>query len=241
MRRLFAITLLLAAVTAGTVARAAPVHDFHAAMAEAAKHYRFAAFYLRTGNAGVAAIEIQSLQETWQALATAFVKAPPDLYATDPEWASTLAEIGKRAGDALTAVDAGDTDAAARHLAPIRGQLVQLRRRNGLFIFADYVEEANRAFDLLFEFRRRPIDFDNTDDVRTLLTRAAVASDWYRRCLEAAPEKTRASEEFRRLVEISIASMGRIWDAVRERDQRRVVNILREIRSADRLLYLRFG
>ncbi|MEK9726272.1 MAG: hypothetical protein VW405_22675, partial [Rhodospirillaceae bacterium] len=124
---------------------------------------------------------------------------------------------------------------------PIRQALVDLRRRNGLFLFADYVEEANRAMDALFEYRRKTIDFANLEEVRTLLRRTAVTADWYRRCMEAAPEAYQQSVEFKRLIDVSLASLSLIWEAARERNQRRVINILRELRSSDRLLYLRFG
>ena len=51
-------------------------------------------------------------------------------YLGDAAWAATLTGIGKRLGDALAATDRGDLKAAGEVLAPIRGELGDLRARN---------------------------------------------------------------------------------------------------------------
>ena len=63
---------------------------------------------------------------------------------------------------------------------------------------------------------------------------------WYRRCQRDAPDAVRGNEQFTRLMETSLQSLGLIWEAARNGNARRVINILREVRSADRLLYLQF-
>jgi len=55
-----------------------------------------------------------------------------------------------------------------------------------------------------------------------------------------APEEYKASTEFQRLMEVSLRSLSFIWDAAHKQQERRVINILQELRSSDRLLYLRF-
>ena len=54
-----------------------------------------------------------------------------------------------------------------------------------------------------------------------------------------APEEYKASTEFQRLMEVSLRSLSFIWDAAHKQQERRVINILQELRSSDRLLYLR--
>ena len=47
--------------------------------------------------------------------------------------------------------------------------------------------------------------------------------------------------QFQRIMDSAIESLGLIWDAIDERNARRVINNLRGLRSSGGLLYLRFG
>ena len=221
-------------------ANAFVIDQFHAALTEADQDYRSASFYLRTGNPGVALLELQALSDKWQALSKTFSDQPPDPYANDPTWSGTLGQIGHHVDTALADVEAGNVKAAQDQLKPIRAALVDLRRRNGIFLFVDCMAEANWAIDTLYDYRHRPVDFDDQHDVDELLRRAAVAAHWYERCFRTAPQKYKMSAEFQRLMQASLGSLGLIWDAVHKKQERRVINILRELRSSDRLLYLRF-
>lgn len=231
---------LIIMTSVSSASHAAPVHDFHAALGDADRDYRSASFYLRTGNPGVAILELQSLSEKWQALTARFMDNPPGVYATDPKWSDSLREIGTQISSALSSAGREDVAAAKHQLQPIRTALADLRRRNGVFIFADCVEEANRAMDALFVYRRKPPNFDVRGEVDELLRRAAITSHWYDRCFRTAPDKYTSSTEFKRLMEVSLKSLALIWDAAHKKQERRVINILRELRSSDRLLYLRF-
>ena len=221
-------------------ANAFVIDQFHAALTEADQDYRSASFYLRTGNPGVALLELQALSDKWQTLSKTFSDQPPGPYAKDPAWSATLGQISHQVDTALADVEAGNVKAAQGLLEPIRAALADLRRRNGIFMFADCVEEANQAMDALYAYRHRPPNFDDQRDVDELLRRAAVTAHWYERCFKTAPEKYAVSTEFQRLMEASLRSLGLIWEAVHNKQERRVINILRELRSSDRLLYLRF-
>lgn len=232
-----AILLLMAFPSSSS---AAAVDEFHTALTEADRDYRSASFYLRTGNPGLALLEIQALSDKWQALSETFRDQPPDAYANDRAWASTLGQIHHRIGSALADAEVGNIKAVRDHLEPIRAVLADLRRRNGIFLFSDCVEEANRAMETLFAYRHRPANFDDQRDVDELLRRAAVTAHWYERCFKTAPKHYKASTEFQRLMVASLRSLGLIWEATHKKQERRVINILRELRSSDRLLYLRF-
>ena len=85
-----AILLLMAFPSSSS---AAAVDEFHTALTEADRDYRSASFYLRTGNPGLALLEIQALSDKWQVLSETFRDQPPDAYANDRAWASTLGQI----------------------------------------------------------------------------------------------------------------------------------------------------
>ena len=243
MRKIIRVAMLftiLFFITFSSSAKPTAVDEFHAALTEADRSYRSASFYLRTGNPGVAAMELQTLSEKWQSLSRTFNDHPPEIYVNDPAWAETLGQIGHRIDAALANAVTGKIKAARGKLDPIRAALTNLRRRNGIFIFADCVEEANQAMDALYVYRHRPPRFGDQRDVDQLLRRAAVTAHWYARCFKTAPKQYKASTEFQRLMESSLRSLGLIWDATHKKQKRRIINILRELRSTDRLLYLRF-
>ncbi|MDP6706200.1 MAG: hypothetical protein QF893_07655 [Alphaproteobacteria bacterium] len=242
-RLLLSISILISmlALLASGGAAAGQVSEFHTVVAEASGHYRQAGFYLRTGNTMVAAFELAQMREKWGALVDRFGKAPPDPYAQDAAWRETLDNVGGRIERSLAAVEAGDAAVAKTELAPVRSILGKLRRRNGVFLFSDCVDQANAAFRQLFQFRHAPPDFERWQEVDKLRRALAVTSHWYERCRDEAPVAYAQDPQFERLMRTSLDSLSRIWAAIEGKDARRLISILRELGSSDRLLYLRFG
>jgi hypothetical protein len=234
------VIVLLAFHTAGP-ARAAAVHDFHAAVAGAFGHYRLVMYSLRTGNQAIALFELDRMAANWKTIEQRFAASPPDIYANDPAWRDTLDAIGDAVEAGLAAAEAGDVKTAMRRLKPVRGEMSGLRRRNGVFLFPDCVENANLAFERLFAYRREPTDFVDAGAVNGLRRALAITVHWYETCRDTAPAAIRDDAQFRRIMDSAIDSLGLIWDAIDERNARRVINNLRGLRSSDGLLYLRFG
>ena len=77
-----------------------------------------------------------------------------------------------------------------------------------MFVFADYVEEANSAFRKLFYFRRHPPDFADERDVDALRQALAVTIHWYSRCRDNAPASIAGDEQFKRLIKNSLYYFG---------------------------------
>ncbi len=225
----------------GSSVSAAPIHEYRTAAGDAYAHFREASFYLRTGNPMIAGIGLQDMKDKWQYIVDRFAKDPPGVYAADKLWEPTLLNIRKRISDGLKAVDEGDLDAAKKHITPIRKTLSDLRARNGVFLFSDRVDRANAAMDAIWKFRRTPPDFGNAEEVNDLRQKTTLMTYWYERCRDTAPEETRNDPQFKRLVDQTLYSLGRMWLAIEEKNQRRVINILREMKSSDRLLFLHFG
>ena len=72
-----------------------------------------------------------------------------------------------------------------------------------------------------------------------------AAIDTYRAALSAcndrAPENIAGEPEFRRLMDSALASLSALRDWVVKKDPARIHSYLIELRSTDRLLYLRYG
>ena len=243
MRRIFfalALLIVLAHVTPATV-QAAAVHDFHDAAALAYRHYRAAMFYLRTGNAMVASFELEQMARRWNAVIDRFGTAPPDVYSTDFSWEKTLRDIQKRADSALETAARGDAKAARKQIMPIRRILSALRKRNGVTAYSDTVDAANAAFARLWRYRHKPPDFSSVGELDRLRQALAVTIHWCERVQADAPPAIRDDEEFKRLMDRHLSSLGRVWVAIKEKSRLNLINILRELHSSDDLLFLKFG
>jgi hypothetical protein len=95
--------------------------------------------------------------------------------------------------------------------------------------------------DRLFRYRHAPPDWNDPAAVDALRAETAVTDYLYRRCRDLAAPEVQASAEFRRIIDNAIASLELLPAAIRAGDEAAVIRILRELRSFDRMLWLRFG
>lgn len=236
-------SLVVCAVFLGPApsARSAPIHDFSNAVFTAYGHYREALFYLGNGNAQVAAFELEEMTARWKAIVEKFAESPPGVFSADPTWRQTLLDIDTKVAASLEAAINNDTKAAEKLLDPVRRTLSELRRRNGVFNFSDYVDNANAAFDELWKYRRNPPDFGSREQVDQLRRDLAVTTYLYELCRDNAPAAIRDNPEFKRLMEASLQALNRIWGVAADKKVDILISILRGQHSANRILFLRFG
>ncbi len=222
-------------------ARADATADFHRQASDAYRHYREAVFYLKRKNTMAGAFEVESFRDKWRALTAAFETKPPAPYAADGKWSETLTGVGAIADKALTAAVDGEAETAGKALAPVKGMLAGLRKRNGVTLFRDHVENANTAFRRLFHFRRNPPDFADAAQIKRLRADLEAAIAAYKTCREKAPADVAGDDQFRRLIDDSLFYLDRMWLAIDEKNRVNVVNILRRVVSSDDILWLRYG
>jgi hypothetical protein len=241
--RKYVLSAAVALALAGPAATSAAsdLADFNRAAAAAYGHYRAAASYLPTGNAALAAVELEAAEGKWREVTARFAQSPPDAFADDPAWAATLTRIGKRFHEALAAIDEGELKAARETLAPVRGELGALRRRNNVVVFSDRVDAVTVAMDRLWRFRLDPPDLGSAAALRDLMSGTAVLEYQLRRCREAAPAELRGDQDFVRFLDSAAEGVERLWRAIDNKDQELLINTLRELRSFERLFFLRFG
>jgi hypothetical protein len=230
--RLVSAALGLVAALAPWPAAADETTDaFHAAVAGAYRHYRDAMHYYETGNSDLGELAFEQFAAEWKALAARYAATPPPGYAKDETFAESLSAIEGKAASA-----AGSAPAEALlALKPIRADLAALRKRSGQHLFSDCVDAMNAAMDRLWEYRQKPPDARRLPAFQAA-TRATMAR--YRECLEQAPAPVRDSAEFSLMKEGALASLARLEAAT---DAELIVSLLRELRSFDKLIWLRFG
>jgi len=223
------------------VAKASEISEFHKQVSIANNFYRESQFYLRTGNPAIAGFNLTDLQTQWDLILNTYLKTPPGLYADDINWRQSLTKISKQISLGITATDSGDLKKAALEIKPIRKLLVDLRRRNGVFIFSDCIYEANQAFAELFKYRASKPDYSKPDKIDEIRQKLANTIFWYKRCGETAPEQIKNNAQYKRLIDGALESFDLMWIAIREKNHIRLVSNLQGVASFNRLLYLQFG
>lgn len=222
-------------------AGASELGEFNSAFAEAWDHYRQASFYGRTNNAAIAGLELDAFIARWSELMARFGDDPPDAFAADEGWKQTLNSIAVSASRALEHFDAGDGETAMRTLVPLRKIAHELRRRNGVTVYSDDVDELSAAMDILARYRREIGDLGDRDARDRVTRQAAVVAYLFRKCDERAPGSVRDDPEFRRLIDGARESMGKLWGSLRSGNMRLYRIGIGELRSYERILFLRFG
>lgn len=222
-------------------AAASAFNDLLAAAKQAFDHNRSADFYLRTGNYGVAAVELEAMQSIWESIRKQFATTPPDPFANDPAWSNALTAIADQTAEALALSRNGKTRSARTLLGRSREVFATLRQRNRIVIFADCVAELNGAMAALWHYRRNPPDFTSIEQVDAVKARAAVLDYMLRKCRDRALKPYREDDMFQRLFRESLEAMGRLAKALATKNRRLLIDTLRELRSFDRMIFLRYG
>ncbi len=220
---------------------ASDLRAFNDAFADAWGHYRQAVFYGRSGNVAVAALELDDFVTKWSALAARFGDHPPDAFSDDGAWKDTLESIGATARQGLGQFDAGDVEAAAQTLAPLRGIAGDLRRRNGVTAYSDEVDELGAAMDILARYRREIEDLGNPESLALVTRQASVVAYLFDKCDARASAAVKGDTEFRRLIDGARESMDKLWLSLGTGEIRLYRIAIGELRSYERILFLRFG
>jgi len=238
-----ALALLLAAggLFAAFPAASAGDGDFHAAQAAAYAHYREAVFYARSNNTPVAGLALDEFVTKWTALVGSYEASPPPEYAADAKFADTLREILQRAQTGLDALDMDDAEAAREAIDPIRGMLGELRRRNGRVTWSDLIDELTAAMDVLARYRREVESLEDADTVAMVREQAAIVAALFERCRREAAPEVAGEPEFTRLTDGAVESMDRLLTSLETKNIRLYRIGIGELRSYERIMYMRFG
>ena len=214
---------------------------FLTAQADAYAHYREAVFYTRTGNTAVAGLALDEFVVKWAALAAKYADSPPAEYAGDASWKDTLQEIMKRAETGLDALDADDPEAARDAIDPIRAMLGDLRRRNNVTAYSDHVDALGMAMDVLARYRKEVRDLGDAAAVAMVREQAAIVEALFEKCRDQAAREVATDPEFKRLVDGAAESMGKLLESLETGDLLLYRIGIGELRSYERIMFLRFG
>jgi hypothetical protein len=229
--RIVSVILCLVAALPAPAGADEATDAFHAAVASAYRHYREAVHYYETGNDELAELALDQFVPAWEALVERYAKSPPAAYAKDAAFAESLAEIHNKVASGRGAAP----EETLHALRPVRADLAALRKRNGQLVFSDCVDAMNAAMDRLWAYRQKPPE---AKQLPAFQAAVRLTAERYHQCLEEAPAPIREAAEFKRMMEGALASLARLEATT---DAETIVSLIRELRSFDKLIWLRFG
>ncbi len=203
--------------------------------------YRSAANYLRTGNPGIASLELSDAVDAWQYLEQKYASSPPEPYTTDDKFNATLGLVKKALIEGLAQAEDGDPKASLRTITPIREMIYDLRKRNGIRLYADCVTELNRAMEPIYVHRKIAPDLTDKAVKAQITDESQLYLSLLTDCQALAPEAYQKNSEFKHLFNGTMDSIQSMFPAIESGDPTRVVNVIRELRSFDRIIYFKFG
>ena len=199
-----------------------------------AAHRRVALAYLRTGNADLAAVEIERLIERWK-------NSLPGLGPTERSFQRSLADTEAAVENSLAALEKGNLDQARALLDRAAAPLKEWRDGVGIRLFSDCIAELSQAYARLDVHRVSAPDLGNPSVRDAVLTAGRGAEAAARRCDGEAASQVRAHPDFRRLIDGMLNSLRQVPDALRQSDGGALYRLLIEQRSFEQLLAFRFG
>ena len=228
-------------LSSSTLARAGDLAAFHDAIDRVNQPYKSALFYLRTGNAGVAGLELFSAGAAWKTVVDQYAKSPPEALAGDAEWVKTVEDVSAAFQTGVKLAEDGQSKAAREALLPIRAHLHQMRQRNGLRVMADCVFDLNGYMDVLFHWRRNRADFSDP----AVQDKAKAASHKYinqlKLCRSEAPGRMQEDTDFQSVMDGAARSADSLLRPIEQKNPDAFINVLRELKSFDVIIFVRWG
>ncbi|MBN9600394.1 MAG: hypothetical protein J0G28_12065 [Afipia sp.] len=239
-KNLSVVTAVCAIFTAAS-ALAGDLSNFNEAIEKVAAHNRVATNYLRTGNADLAAIELDDMRGAWSKLTKRFEGKTPDAFADNALYSDLLQNTAGKIDKTLGLIDSGDLPGAAKETIDFREKLSAMRRASGLYLLADCVLDANKAMDDFFVYKTNLPQWGDKGVKADVQSKAAIYGYLLHRCDAMATPAVKADPEFRRLVDGAHNGLSFVPQAVSNEDSGQLFRVLIELRSFDNLLFFRFG
>lgn len=239
-RLLIVISLFIIGFSSGPV-RADKLDAFHNQVNVSYAAYRAGWYYLRMGTPGLASLELGTALDEWESLIATYKDNPPDELKDDAKFADDLARVSSLLSAGLDQAAAGATKQSRKTIAPIRGILYELRKRNGIRLYADCVSELNGAADPLLHYRRNAKSLAKPDVNARVRKDATRYIDLFNECLAMAPSVYADDPEYTGFMEGYAKSVNDMPKALDAEDAAFMIRVLRELLSFDRIIYFRYG
>lgn len=202
---------------------------------------RVAASYGRTGNIVMAGIEAENALDRMTAEVMPLREAPPGWFAEDGRFASTLEGLSGILEEMVTAGAQEDGKTLWSLGQTYRAAVSDLYTRNGLYRIRDCFHDLTLAMDGIWHYRHNQPNFDDPATRAHVGIAAGKLAAAVQRCDGMAALEQKDNPAYARLMGGFLGSLEPLEASIAEGDLGRFINVIREQRSFERLLFLNFG
>ena len=202
--------------------------------------YRVALFQTNKNDADASLKATSQFIMKWDAIVKQYAVAPPEIFAADPEWKPTLEKISAIAAQGKAKIESGDLAEAHETLEAIRDELTELRRRNHVVVFSDYVNSYHEVMEnlLLAGYKAETLDAAALNSVREQL---GVLDFLAEELQHNAPQEYRSNEKYQQLEQGLLASLQSLRKALDENAPEEIVKAISNLKAPYAKLFLNFG
>lgn len=209
------------------------------AMQEAYAPYRAALFRTNSNAQAESQQAMAQAQQSWGKLSAQFAAKRPAPYDRDTAFASSLAEVSKVYATAAEQVAAKQLPAAHETLEKARDVMAELRRRNNVIVFSDYMNAYHAEMEHVLNESPKLLAQDK--GMQQLLAMTGALEYLSKKLSTEAPAAYLKNEEFVALNKAVSQSVADLLAALYSQDASAVKSAIAKVKAPYSKLFLKFG
>jgi len=229
--------LLSLAVVAETTT---PFQQFTQDLTAAYANYRTALFQTNKNDQEKSLKSTTAFHEQWQALMTQYADAPPEVFAADPQWKSSLETIEQTVVASLEEIKAGQIAEAHETLEAVRDELGDVRRRNSVIMFSDHINTYHEVMEHVMEWGAA----SQTLDAKAMLfarEQLSVLDFLAENIRQNTPQTYADNEKFQQLTKGLFASLAALREALDSNESEAILQAIKNLKAPYAKLFVNFG
>lgn len=233
------LTFLVSALLFGFVSSALAMDTFTEAMQKAYVPYRVSLFATNTKSKTQSQQAVQNAREAWKGIIRQFGAQVPAPYDRDAGFGTTLSEVDKVYAQAADEIGRDRLAEAHETLEKVRDLLADLRKRNNVIVYSDYMNEYHAVMEELLLKGKQTLAGEQ--GVQKLIAEAGVLEYLYRKLVTEAPVQYKTNEEFTGLIGNVEKSVNNLRNALFSQDSKAITEALDKLKAPYSKLFLQFG
>lgn len=217
-----------------------PFTQFNSDVDKAYAVYRKALFQTNKKDAGKSGKANKMFIQQWQQVRNKFGSNPPEVFSSDPQWESTLSNIGEIAQKSAGQIEEGSLAEAHETLEDIRDELTDLRKRNSVIVFSDHINNYHEVMEKLLVGGYTPdkIDENAKSEINGQLAVLSYLADTIK---ENAPARYQEDPKYQKLEKGLFGSLEALSKALLSGDPAAISKSVKMLKPAYAKMFVNFG
>jgi len=202
--------------------------------------YRMALFQSNKGRSTEARDSMEQFIDQWSAILDKYLDDPPCVYAADPLWSKSLTEIKSIMQEGLSAAEADDLSHAHEIIERIRDVLGDLRHRNHVIAFSDYVNKYHTQMEYVINVFGSEEEFSPQE--RLSLREALAVLRYLGKEMEAnAPVRYTHNPQFSELLNTNFDAINQVVSSLNSPESLKLKNAIKRLKPVFSMFFINFG